>query len=151
MTRQAAQKRDLKLDTSAYIIERTAKKLKQAFQRTLKAAKAGITADQWVVLDALSKTEGMSQFEIAQQISKDAPTLTRIIDLLCKKGLAEREMNTEDRRRFNVKLTTAGRKKVEALTPIVKRFRAASWDNLSEEDMAQLARILKVIDKNICG
>jgi DNA-binding MarR family transcriptional regulator len=149
MDQSAPVKEDVRLETSGYILERTAKKLKQAFQRKLKAINAGVTADQWVVLDTLRKTDGLSQFEIAEATQKDAPTLTRIIDLLCEKKLTERRPDPGDRRRFNVFLTPQGQEKIRLLSPLVKTFRQKSWNGLSNEDLKLLTRILERINGNI--
>ncbi|MDZ7898154.1 MAG: MarR family transcriptional regulator [Arcicella sp.] len=45
------------------------------------------------------EANGVSQNELAEMTVKDAPTVTRIIDLLVKKGLAERTMAENDRLR----------------------------------------------------
>lgn len=140
---------NLSQEISGYILERTAKKLKNAFQKKLKAINAGVTADQWVVLDCLENREGLSQFEIAQEIQKDPPTLTRIIDLLCAKGLLERKADPDDRRKFNVLLTKAGKHKIIELKPHVRNFRRESWTGLSENDLIQLKRMLDIINENI--
>lgn len=129
-------------------IERTAKKIRQTLQRKFNAENAGITVDQWVILDVLNDRNGMSQYEIADKTYKDAPTVTRIIDLLCKKGLAERMVNENDRRRFNIFLTEAGKKKVQEVLPIVKDIREKGWDGLNGEDYSNLMRILSGIFKN---
>ena len=41
------------------IIERTAKRIKQHMQRRFNAMDAGITVDQWVILDLLNQTDGI--------------------------------------------------------------------------------------------
>ena len=79
-----------------FIIERTAKRMKQAFKRELNAASVGVTVDQWIILQFLNDRDGSSQFEIAKETYKDAPTVTRIIDLLCKKGLICRKADPTD-------------------------------------------------------
>ena len=94
-----------KTEISGFIIERTAKRMKQSFKKILKEKNAGITVDQWVILQELKKEDGLSQFEIASRTFKDAPTVTRIIDLLCKKQLLRRLPDTTDRRKFNIFLT----------------------------------------------
>lgn len=139
---------DERLEVSGFILERTAKKMKQAFQRLLKEIGADITADQWVVLDTLRKEDGLSQFEIAEIVFKDAPTLTRIIDLLCKKGLTRRIAHPEDRRRMKVCLTAKGEQLLQELLPKVKDFRQEGWNNLSNEDLQQLKRILNTVYTN---
>lgn len=132
-----------------YSIERTAKRMKQVYQRMLKAADTGITVDQWVILQLLSSRDGLSQLEIAERTNKDAPTVTRIIDLLCKKGLCERQLDAEDRRKFSICLTLSGKAKIKEVQPIVKAFRKKGWDGLTEADLNQLMRTLDIIYHNL--
>ncbi len=132
-----------------YTIERTAKRMKQVYKRMLKEAGAGITVDQWVVLKLVSDRDGLSQLEIAEQTDKDAPTVTRIIDLLVQKELCERQADPEDRRRFSIRLTEAGRLKIKEVGPIVRAFRKRGWEGLSETDLEQLMRTLNLIYKNL--
>lgn len=139
---------DERLELSGFILERTARKVKQAFQRLLKEISAGITADQWVVLDTLQKGDGLSQVEIAQMIYKDPPTLTRIIDLLCSKGLVRREEHAVDRRRMQIFLTDAGRELFTELLPVVRSFREQGWNTLSVEELRQLKQILDRVFSN---
>ncbi len=141
--------RDLKKEISGFIIERTAKKMKQRFKRILKEQGAEVTVDQWIILQELEKADGLSQFEIAARTFKDAPTVTRIIDLLCKKKLTERLADPEDRRKFNICLTKKGRAKITEVLPMVQAFRTEAWDSLSVEDMNRLTDILNTIFNNL--
>ena len=52
---------DSNTEISGFIIERIAKRMKQAFQHMLKEANTGITVDQWIVLQALDKEDRISQ------------------------------------------------------------------------------------------
>ena len=140
---------DERLEISGFILEKTAKKMKQAFQRLLKDLDAGITADQWVVLDTLYKhNNGISQMEIGEIVYKDAATLTRIIDILCDKGLTERTLDINDRRRFIVCLTSAGKTKVKELLPAIRAFRRQGWSGLSTTQMEDLKHILDRVFNN---
>lgn len=132
-----------------FYIERTMKKIKQKLQRKFNSIDAGITVDQWVVLNVLKDEPGLSQYEIADKTYKDAPTVTRIIDLLAKKELLERVMDESDRRRFNVFLTESGNQKVEDLLPVVLSMQRRGWGELQDEDYEDLMRILDVIFKNL--
>lgn len=140
-------------DNRAYFfkIDTTIKKIRQNLQKKLDASNIDLTVDQWVLLDHLKRheDEGISQNELAEMTVKDAPTVTRIIDLLVKKGLAERKMAENDRRRFNISLTDAGRTKFEATYPIVVEVRRQGWGNLSDEDYKTFVRILDSIYVNI--
>ncbi|WP_026210368.1 MarR family winged helix-turn-helix transcriptional regulator [Flexithrix dorotheae] len=131
-----------------FFIERTMKKIRQNLQRKLNEIDAGITVDQWVILDELQQKNGLSQNEIADSTFKDAPTVTRIIDLLCKKGLTERVMDENDRRRFKILLTQEGKSKVNEVLPVVMEVRKQGWNGLGEEDHQNLIRILDTIFEN---
>lgn len=140
-------------DNRAYFfkIDTTIKKIRQNLQKKLDASNIDLTVDQWVLLDHLKRheTEGISQNELAEMTVKDAPTVTRIIDLLVKKGFAERKMAENDRRRFNISLTDAGRAKFEETYPIVVEVRRQGWGDLSDDDYKTFVRILDSIYVNI--
>lgn len=136
------------MEPYGFLIEKTAKKLKQHFQREFSRLDSGITVDQWGILDALSRKDGISQNEIAEITYKDAPTVTRIIDLLIQKGLIYREPDGIDRRRHNVFLSEAGRAKIEELMPTVNALRDQGWRKLSDKEYQQLVGILNTIYTN---
>ncbi len=140
---------DNKLEISGFIIERTAKRMRQNFQQMLKEANTNITFDQWLVLQVLHKGDGISQLQIAQETNKDAPTITRIIDLLCKKRLLQRDADQSDRRKFKISLTPQGHQKIKSVLPLTKTFRAKAWDGLSNTQMQQLEQSLNMIFDNL--
>lgn len=139
---------DFEYQPYGYLIERTAKSMKQYLQRKFNEGNLGITVDQWLVLDVLHQSNGISQYEIAKRTYKDAPTVTRIIDLLGKKQLVQRETNPNDRRRFNISLTKEGKEKVANILPIVQEYRRLGWSGLSEPDYTKLREILGIIQRN---
>ncbi len=138
-----------KSEIPGFIIERTAKRMKQFYQKMLKGANTGITVDQWIILQTIHKDNGLSQFEIANQTFKDAPTVTRIIDLLASKELIERVADLEDRRKFNICLTKKGKDKIEEVLPIVMDFRKTGWKGINLEDLNHMMRTLNAIFDNL--
>ncbi len=146
---EKALRQDKQSELSGFILERTAKRMKQHFQQVLQAAGADVTIDQWVMLQALDKRDGQGQHELARAVFKDAPTVTRIIDLLCRKGLTRRRPDPEDRRRFRIFLTPAGRKKIGEVLPVVKRARRQAWEGLADEQIDQLVNTLNTVFRNL--
>jgi DNA-binding MarR family transcriptional regulator len=140
-------------DNRAYFfkIDTTIKKIRQGLQKKLDDHNVDLTVDQWVLLDHIFRYEanGISQNELAEMTVKDAPTVTRIIDLLVKKGLAERTMAENDRRKFNITLTDAGRNKFSEAYPIVAEVRRKGWGDLNEDDYQTFVRILDSIYSNV--
>lgn len=140
---------DNKVAASAVILERTAKRMKRFFQEELLAIDADITVDQWVVLQQLEKQEGQNQLAIAQAVYKDAPTVTRILDLLAKKKLVERVEDGSDRRRFNIELTKLGRQRIKKVWPHIKAARQKAWAGLDDKVIDKLIESLNQVFENI--
>jgi DNA-binding MarR family transcriptional regulator len=149
MNLEVFQSIDARSRISGFILERTAKRMKQAFQQELLQANQHITVDQWVVLQELASEDKQTQQAIAEAIFKDPPTLTRIIDRLCEKGLIRRELDSRDRRRFRIGLTDAGRDKIEAVKPLLVQFRKKAWAGLSEQEIRQLVSSLNKVFENL--
>ncbi|QNL49124.1 MarR family transcriptional regulator [Olivibacter sp. SDN3] len=133
----------------SFILDRTARRVKQYAQAAFANNGFDITLDQWMVLKSLHEFSDLSQRELAERCGKDQPTLTRIVDILVKKQLAERRVHPNDRRSFIVHLTEQGKLKVAEFSPEIKKIRTKAWENLDEEDFNQLARILNTIYNNL--
>jgi DNA-binding MarR family transcriptional regulator len=133
----------------SFLLDRTAKRVKQYAQRKFKLEDFDITVDQWLILKNLSENELLSQTELAQMVFKDQPTLTRIIDILTKKGYVERVPHPLDRRSFHLLLTTEGISKVNELKPKIASIREKAWENLGETDFEEFKRILNTIYNNL--
>lgn len=138
-----------KFDRYSWLLERTARKVKWYAQQKFASGNFDVTVDQWLVLKSLDNDQHLKQTDLADITGKDNPTLTRIIDLLCKKGLTERMMHKTDRRSFTVHLTDSGRSKLVELAPKVGEIRMKAWENLTEDDYEQLKRILNKIYQNL--
>src|SRR6476646_7297317 len=92
-----------------FILESTAKKIKLELQRKFNEQQIDITVDQWVVLLELHKHGMQNQVELCERCYKDAPTITRIIELLVRKELIDRTGCKNDRRRFDISLNKKGK------------------------------------------
>lgn len=138
----------LAYDNVGTLLDRTTRLMKANFQRVFKDAGVNITPEQWVVLDHLHKEGASSQTDLANGTFKDAPTVSRIIDKLANKGLAERTRFPNDRRRYQVALTDKGARAHEVLIPRVRELRVQAWDGLTEQDYAELTRVLDQIRDN---
>lgn len=129
-------------------LDRTFKVVRQDLFRRFKAEALDITPEQWILLSSLGKDDGQSQADLASHSFKDAPTVSRIMDLLSQKGLITRKRSQGDRRHYRVYLTEAGRDTVSRAWPAVKASRQKGWQHLSEEDYGQFLRIINQIFSN---
>ena len=133
----------------SFLLEKTTRQVKQYAQKRFNEFDFGVTVDQWMVLKHLYPSSDLSQSELADITFKGTPTLTRIIDLLCAKGLTERVADRDDRRKSQVQLTPAGQAKVEEMIPKVGHIRKAAWKNLSKEDFKHFQHVLHTIYQNL--
>ena len=108
-----------------------------------------ITLEQWVVLLILGKENIMNQKQLAEKLEKDQPTLARILDILERKKLIERQSIKEDRRSFLVHITTLGR----SLKSEVAVFLEADFEKMlfgiTEEKIEIYKEVLMQINYNI--
>lgn len=138
-------------DERAYFfkVDTTVKKIRNSLQRKLDEAGFDLTVDQWVLIDHVCRNPGISQTELAGMTVKDTPTVTRILDLLIRKGLAERRPDATDRRKFSVHLTPLGHTLFDQALPVIVEVRRKGWGDLSDSDYQSFTRILDTIHRNI--
>ncbi|MHC1682755.1 MAG: MarR family winged helix-turn-helix transcriptional regulator [Clostridiaceae bacterium] len=108
-----------------------------------------ITLEQWGVLVRLCEENGLTQKELSQRVSKDQPTLTRILDLMVKKEMVKRAANEKDRRAFNIYITDKGRELKEKLFPIIESLFEKILVDISQEDLEIYLKVLSKINENI--
>ena len=122
-------------------IDRTYKVVRQDLINRFKKANIDITPEQWVILSQLEK-KTMSQVDLAGQSFKDKHTVSRIIDLLQKKGFVDRTQDPDDGRRFLISLTELGRSETTKAKEHVYASRELGWENITEEEYNQLRSLL---------
>lgn len=131
-----------------YMLDKAIKTYRQFAQRRLNDAGLDITIDQWLVLNTIESDPGVSQLEIAEKVFKDAASVTRIIDLLIKKGYLLRRSHPVDRRRFTLDLTGEGKTLVKQVNRISEENRRIGLKGLSDADLEQLRGTLSTIINN---
>lgn len=137
-------------DQRAYYfkIDVTIKKIRNVLQKKFTDANLDLTIDQWVLVDNISRNPGISQIYLASVTHKDPPTVTRIIDLLEKKGFVARTMSSLDRRKFNLNLTAQGEELYTKAAAIVYDLRQLGWNKLNDEDYEHFIKIMDTIYNN---
>jgi DNA-binding MarR family transcriptional regulator len=127
----------------------TLKVIKQDLLKRFRENNIDLTPEQWTILSELNGTDGIYQRELASNTFKDAPTVSRIIELLVKRGYISRVEDEVDRRRFLISLTSKGQKLYDRSAPVLYDARKVGWNGLNEEDYESLTRILNKISSNI--
>lgn len=111
--------------------------------------KYNVTFTQWAVLKQLYTHNQLYQKELCYLTKKDEASLTRILDLLEKKGLVERRINQEDRRSFLIHLNKEGIRVAEMLNPIIEKlYTDQIFINITNELLEDLDHTLSQLRKN---
>ena len=138
-----------KFNQYSFVLDRTARRVKQFAQSSFSNHGIDLTVDQWSVIKTLYEHEDLTHKDLADLCGKDQPTMTRIIDLLIKKGYVMRVEHPTDRRCLHIQLTNTGKDQAKTLAPMVKEFRMKAWENLTDEDFEHFTRILNTIYNNL--
>jgi DNA-binding MarR family transcriptional regulator len=96
----------------------------------------------------LWEQDGLSQVELADRTFKDKPNVTRMLDVLERRGLIVRQPDEEDRRAYKVFLTEMGRQLKNDLIPLAAGVLERGQKNLTNDDIKYLRRILNLIYSN---
>ena len=106
-----------------------------------------ITEAQYNVLRILrgARPDGHARCEIARRMIARAPDLTRLIDRLVKRGLAERARSAADGRQSVTRITRRGLKLLEEMQPTIDRIDEVFAERLPARDAKELSRICERI------
>lgn len=132
-----------------YTLEKSIKTYRQFAQKEISAKGFDITIDQWLVLKTIQENSSISQQQLAVKVFKDFASITRMIELLVKRGYLIRNFHKEDRRRFELILSAEGVTIIKLLQPIIQKNREVALKNISKSDIQKLDSILSNIISNI--
>tara|TARA_B110000438_G_scaffold285928_1_gene316577 strand:- start:421 stop:942 length:522 start_codon:yes stop_codon:yes gene_type:complete len=99
----------------------------------------------FVVLFVVRIWGSQESHSLAIEAGISGGTLTGVLNTLERKGLAERRAVPGDRRRVEVALTAAGTQVVDEVMPAFNREEALVTGDLSDEEIATLARLLRKV------
>ncbi|MGD8983978.1 MAG: MarR family transcriptional regulator [Desulfobacteraceae bacterium] len=136
-------------DSPGFIIHLMDTQMKAALQRAFQSKGFDLTPEQWGLLNRLWETEGIHQSILAGRTGKDRHNITRILNLLEKKGLTKRVPDPDDRRRYKIYLTEPGRELERKLPPIVTDLLQKCFKGLTQKELQDLERVHKHILKNL--
>jgi len=116
------------------------------FQEEFEAATIteGLSMSAYNVLRILrGNPEGHPRTEIAQRMVNRRTDLTRLIDRLLRRGLAERRRGRRDRRLSVTRITAKGVKTLERLDPLIDELVERYRRKLTGPELGELSRLLE--------
>ncbi|MCW5667149.1 MAG: MarR family transcriptional regulator [Piscinibacter sp.] len=132
---------DFQSDSLGYALRRAQLRVYERFYEmlgTMDLSPARVTA-----LSIIAMEPEINQATLAKRLDVAGPSVLKLVDALEEGGLIRREDVADDRRRYNLVLTPAGRAKVEALRSALAAYEERLAQRLSAAERAQLMALLE--------
>ena len=113
------------------------------------AAGEDITPEQWMVLIRLWEQDGRTQADLCDATLRDAPTMSRIVDGMARRGLLARKPHPEDGRARIIQLTRKGRELEKTLVPVARKLVNRLVAGISEADLVTTRATLRKMFDNL--
>lgn len=124
-------------------------KMKKHIAAVFKKKGINLTAEQFLVMDALWNEGEMTQQTIAYIIQKDKNSVTQFIDNLEKKGLVRRVVDSNDRRVNKIKLSATGMAMKDRTKKVAIGAINDILEGISEEELKVFVKVLNKSCDNI--
>jgi DNA-binding MarR family transcriptional regulator len=111
----------------------------------------GVTRSQWWVLAFLSRSDGMSQVALADELDLGKVALGQLVDRLEKTGFISRRADDEDRRVKRVFLTRRGQALIARIRESVTVTEKEILEKIDETDLRATGRALRIMKDNLLG
>lgn len=131
-----------------YSIEEAIKAYRKFCQNNIDKIPLDITVDQALLLIFIDRNPKLSQKEMAELLFKDNASITRMIELMVKKGFLNRVINKGDRRRNQLIISDNGNKTLTLLAPTVEYNRSTALNGFTNNEIIQLYNSLQKIISN---
>lgn len=132
-----------------FLIHDVSRMRRSAFDRYLKPM--NITRSQWWVLAYLSREDGMTQSQLAEELDLGKVGMGGLIDRLEKTGMVRREPDQSDRRINRVFLEPRSKALVTKMRGLNHKFNMRVLDGIPEAQLEVTAVTLDAMKHNIRG
>lgn len=132
-----------------YHINRVGMKTSELFSAQLE--RHGLTLFMYRVLMALSEKRDQRLGELADMVSIEVSTLSRLIGAMHQKGMVTRDRSRENGRTVTINITEKGHNALTQVIPIALRYEQMIADALSPDDLALLKNLLQSIHDSLQG
>lgn len=114
-----------------------------------RAVRFNLTRAQWRALKRLSRSEGMRQNELAEQLEMEPIAIGRVIDRLQKAGFVERRADPADRRAWRLFLTTRAHAVVDDMEHISSDLFQQAQHGINAAQMKNMIDLLGRMKDNL--
>ncbi len=123
--------------------------IERRIRRRLRA-EFGTTLPRFDVLAQLDRSaDGLTMGDLSSRLMVSAGNITGLIERLVREGLVTRMATPGDRRTQRVRLTAAGKRLFDSMTPAHEAWVAESVASLSDEEMREINGLLEKLKTSL--
>jgi DNA-binding MarR family transcriptional regulator len=130
-----------------FLIHDVSRLRRSAFDRCLKPL--NVTRSQWWVLAYLSREDGMTQSQLAEELDLGKVAVGGLIDRLEKAGLLRRDADASDRRVNRVFLEPKSKQLIARMRKVSHSLNAQILAGLEDENLEIAATTLDAMKRNL--
>lgn len=104
----------------------------------------GVTIPQCCTIETLARKDRLPMKELSQEMGVAASTMTRILDVMVRDGLAKRENNPKDRRSVCVQLTAKGKDLASKLKCCSEDYLKTIFDKIPDREQEKAIEALNI-------
>lgn len=130
-----------------FLIHDTSRLRRSAFDRYLRPL--NITRSQWWVLAYLSRGDGLTQSDLADQLDLGRVAIGGLIDRLEKNGMVRRVADPNDRRVNRIYLEPKSKPLLSRMRHANHSFNARIQKGLTDEQLMTTAETLEIMKRNL--
>lgn len=130
-----------------FLIHDVSRLRRSAFDRCLKPL--SVTRSQWWMLAYLSREDGMTQSQLAEELDLGKVAVGGLIDRLEKSGLVRRDADASDRRVNRVFLEPKSKQLIARMRKVSHRLNEQILSGLSDDKLGSTATTLGAMKGNL--
>ncbi|MEI6752990.1 MAG: MarR family transcriptional regulator [Paludibacter sp.] len=125
-------------------------KIGKLYQANLNAELSHLDIDRsFYPLLLIESRNGMTQQELARELSCDKVQVVRIIDYLSKHGYVQRVQNLTDKRKYELTITEKASSLIPEIREVIDNTSAIAFKGLSKKQVDELYSILNILEINL--
>jgi len=114
------------------------------FTRTVRT----LTPRQFVILNAVSASEGLSQIDVVVATGIDRSTVSSMTRTLVKRGFLARKRVKGDARTYAVRLTDAGQRVLDSAKPLAEKVEIGLLKRFNTGERDRFLKLLAIFAKD---
>ena len=131
-------------------IGRILDKIGKLYQANLRADLSHLDIDRsFYPLLLIESRNGMTQQELARELSCDKVQVVRIIDYLSNHNYVQRIQKQTDKRKYELTITEKSGLLIPEIRKVIDNMSAVAFKGLSEKQIDELYRILSILEINL--